>query len=405
MNALRRFRYRAIAANGALRCGELAATSAADLTQRLRQLDLELISARPALALLRQPPLPRRELIHFCLQLEEMLRAGLPLVDGLRALAASAVAPRLAELFAGLAAAIENGRSLSGALAMHPAAFDRLFVSLVASGESAGELPEVLRRLGDDLKWRDELAAKARQITTYPLFAGGVILLVCAFLFIQVVPQLRSFVAGMGQTPPPSAQLLFFCADALAANWRLLLLGSAALGALFLLWRRYDSAAARRCDALKLRLPLAGPLFVKLALAQFAATLGLLYRAGVPLVEALATAQDCVANRAMRASLVRIGQAISDGRPLAGAFAADAAAGWLFPPLFIRMLQLGEQTGSLERSLAGVSYFYCRDAQESLERAQALTGPLLTVLLGLLLAWVMLAMLGPVYALIGEVAL
>ncbi|MBW7901604.1 MAG: type II secretion system F family protein [Rhodocyclaceae bacterium] len=396
------FRYRAVAADGRMRRGRLAAASAAELELRLGRMQLDLVAAAPVRTRWlpgRARSLPRRELIHFCGQLEQVLRAGLPIVDGLRALRDGGAPPRLRELLAGIAAAIEGGQSLSGALAAHPAAFDSVFVGLVRTGETAGRLPEILARLAEALKWRDELAAQARRIAAYPLLVGGAVLAAAVFLMTHVAPQLRAFTAGMGQTPPPSAQALFLVADGLAAHWPALLAAVAAAGAAARLWLRVDPAATRTVDRLKLRLPLVGDILAKLALARFAGGLALLYAAGVPIVEALATVRETVGNRAIEDGLDRVEQAIADGRCLSQAFAGED----VFPPLVIRMLRVGEDTGGLDRALTGVCYFYERDVREAVERAQALAEPALTLFLGLLLGWIMLAVLGPVYDLVGGI--
>lgn len=397
------FRYRAIAADGRLRRGRLAAASAAELERLLRGMQLDLVAAAPARRLplpVRTRRLPRRELILFCDQLEQVLHAGLPILDGLSALRDGGVPPRLHELLAGIAAAISGGQSLSDALAAHPEAFDPLFVGLVRSGESVGRLPEVLARLAETLRWQDELAADARRAAAYPLFVGGVVLVAAVFLMTHVAPQLRAFTAGMGHQPSAAAQALFMLADGLAAHWPQLLAGTLAAGCALPLWRQLDPTAAARIDRLKLSLPLVGGILGRLAVARLAGGLALLYAAGVPIVEALGTVRETAGNRAVEDALDRVGRAIADGQRLSQAFAGEA----LFPPLLVRMLRIGEDTGGLDRALAGVRYFCERDVRAALGRMQALTEPVLTLILGLFLGWIMLAVLGPVYDLIGGVA-
>ncbi len=402
---MKRFRYRAIGADGKMQRGSLLAASATDLERRLQRMELDLVTATPAGEGLPFPRiaggLPRRELIHLCFQLEQALRAGIPIVDSLGGLRDGAGQPRTRRLLAGLVAAIEGGQTLSESLAAHPAIFDRLFVSLVRTGEAAGRLPEVLASLAGALKWRDELAAHARRIAAYPLLVGGIVLAAATFLMVHVVPQLRTFIAGSGSAPPPSADLLFLVADTLAAYWQALLAAALAAALAALLWLRLAPTAANSADRLKLRLPLIGSLLHKIALSRLASSLALLYAAGVPIVEAIRTAGETTGNRSIEEALLRIEQAIGDGRGLSQAFAGEQ----LFPPLVIRMLHTGESTGGLEQALTSICYFYDRDTREAVEQMQALVEPTLTVVLGLLLGWIMLAVLGPVYDIVGRIGL
>lgn len=402
---MKHFSYRAIGTDGRMQRGRLLAASAADLELRLQRMELDLVTATPAGEGLPFPRieggLPRRELIHLCFQLEQALRAGIPIVDSLGGLRDGAGQPRIRRLLAGVVAAIEGGQTLSEALAAHPAVFDRLFVSLVRTGEAAGRLPEVLASLAETLKWRDELAAHARRIAAYPLLVGGIVLAAAVFLMLHVVPQLRTFIAGSGSTPSLPADLLFLIADALAAYWQAPLAAALAAVLAALLWLRLAPTAASRADRLKLRLPLIGGLLHKIALSRLASSLALLYAAGVPIVEAIRTAGETTGNRSIEEALLRIEQAIVEGCGLSQAFAGEK----LFPPLVIRMLHTGESTGGLEQALISICYFYDRDTREAVGRMQALVEPTLTVALGLLLGWIMLAVLGPVYDIVGRIGL
>jgi len=143
----------------------------------------------------------------------------------------------------------------------------------------------------------------------------------------------------------------------------------------------------------QLALPVVGPVLKKMSLARFAETLALLYRTGVPLMEGLVHCQDVCSNQVLRQALSRARERVLAGSSLADSFAAES----VFPALLVRMLRMGESTGALDVSLSKVSYFYRRDIHESVGKAQALVEPVLTVILGLLLGWIMLAVLSPLY--------
>jgi len=214
-----------------------------------------------------------------------------------------------------------------------------------------------------------------------------------------MVPQLKMFVKNMGQTLPPQTQLLFFVSDLLVAYWWafLLLPIISVIGLITTL--RSNPLARLRFDAVKLRLPVLGPILNKIILSRFANTFAMLYAAGIPILESIRTTQDIVGNRVIRKALRRVEQSIREGQNVANAF-HDAG---LFPPLVVRMLRVGENTGGLDKALLNVSYFYNRDVKESVEKAQTLIEPILTVFMGMLLGWIMLSVLGPIYDVIGKI--
>ncbi|MDR1709551.1 MAG: type II secretion system F family protein [Candidatus Accumulibacter sp.] len=393
--------YRAIDSDGRAVTGRLDALNAADLEARLRHMELDLIDGVPVSerGRLSSGRLPRRELIHFCFHLEHLVKAGVPILDGLSDLRDSLGAPRFREVVAGLVEGIEGGQTLSQAMEAHPRVFGKVFVSLVRAGETSGRLPEVLRNLTESLKWEDELAAQTKKLAVYPAFVGAVMLAAAVVLMLYLVPQLRLFVRNMGQALPPQTRALFFVSDLLTHYWAAALaLPAVALIAGKLLLDA-NPLARLRFDALKLRLPFVGEILRKIVLARFVNTFALLYASGIPIIEAVRTTQNVVGNLAVQRALEDVERQIGEGRNLTAAF---QRAG-LFPPLVLRMLRVGEATGALDEALANVGYFYNRDVRESVGRVQQMIEPALTLLLGLLLGWIMLSVLGPIYDVIGRV--
>jgi type IV pilus assembly protein PilC len=382
--------------------GRIDALNVVDLEMRLRRMELDLISGEP-FSERRMPGatgVPRREVIHFCFHLEQLVRAGVPIIEGLCDLRDSVEHPRFREVVAGLVESIEGGQKLSQAMDGQSKVFDRVFVSLIRAGETSGQLPEVLRSLCESLKWQDELAAQAKKLVLYPAFVATIVLGASFFLMIYMVPQLKLFVKNMGQALPPATRLLFFVSDTLVAYWYVaLLLPPLAIVAATWVLRR-NASARLRFDAAKLRFPLIGSIARKIILARFANTFALLYASGIPILDSIRTTQNVVGNRSVRRGLERVEQLIIEGQNVTAAF---HSAGF-FPPLVIRMLRVGESTGALDVALTNVSYFYNRDVKESVERVQQLIEPMLTVILGCLLGWIMLSVLGPVYDVISKIA-
>lgn len=393
------YRYLALDRYGQLVRGDDLADDLEALAALLRERQLELVRARALRRHFRRRP-TRRDLMHFCFQLEQLSTAGVPLLDGLRDLRDDPSETRLHELLAGIVRGIEGGQLLSHALARRPEAFPPLLTGLIAAGEHSGRLPEILRAIGDKLRWDDELAAQTGKALLYPGIVLVVVGSVTVFLLFSVVPQLQAFVAQSGTPPDFASRSLFFVSAALREHWPVLAGLLATAIAVVPLALRHPAVQDRADDILG-RLPVIGRIRRDIDLSRFAATFGLLYGAGIPVLDALERTGATLAGRRLRRALAAASQSIHGGRSIADACAASG----LFPPLPIRMLRIGEHTGQLENVLGQLAYLYQRDAREALTRLQALLEPALTVLLGLLLGWIMLAVLGPIYDIVGRVRL
>ena len=394
------YTYKAVAADGRKVQGRIDAITLADLEMRLKRMELDLIGGQPiSNRRLFGGGVARRELIHFCFHLELLVRAGVPLLDGLADLRDSLENPRFREVVASLIEAIAGGKKLSQAMDGQSKVFDKVFVSLIRAGETTGRLPEVLRSLTESIKWEDELAAQTKRLTIYPAFVGTIVLGATLFLMIYMVPQLKQFVKNMGQALPLQTQALFFVSDLLQTYWYVAVLLPLALFAAIKLLLQRNPLARVRFDAVKLGMPFAGEILRKIILSRFANTFALLYASGIPIIESIRTTQEVVGNRVVRQGLERVEQLIIEGQNVTAAFHRIG----FFPPLVIRMLRVGESTGALDTALANISYFYNRDVKESVERVQQLIEPMLTVILGCLLGWIMLSVLGPVYDVISKI--
>lgn len=215
---------------------------------------------------------------------------------------------------------------------------------------------------------------------------------------VYLVPQLKIFVKSMGHVLPLQTQILFFISDLMVAYWYLLLLLLALIGVGLRILLYSNPLARFRFDVLKLGLPLFGDIQRKIVLSRFANTFALLYASGIPILESIRTTQDIVGNLVIRQGLERVEQLIGEGQNVTAAFRSIG----FFPPLVIRMLRVGESTGALDAALLNVSYFYNRDVRESVQKLQQVIEPLLTLVMGSLLGWIMLSVLGPVYDVISK---
>lgn len=398
---MKNFSYRALSADGQVLHGHAAAVDVADLEQRLTQRQLELLSVGPSLPWQRGSAPPRRELINFCFHLEQFLQAGVPILEALADLenATSHVAFR--NTLHAVRSDIEGGATLSAALERHPQSFEPVFCSLVRAGEHAGELPTVLRELAASLKRDDEFAAFTRRIAIYPAIVATIILIAIAVALLHVVPELAKLFQLAGRPLPLQTRVLIGLSDLLRQSGLFLLLGGivGSLAVHHALSVRPD--LRRRRDALLLELPILGAVRRKLILARFTDLFGLMYRAGIPIVEALRIAASTLGNLPLQEGLHFAAQRIEQGRSLSESFHDSS----VFPNLVTRMLRIGERTGALDQALANVSYFYERDVREAIARLQTSIEPMLTIVLGAFLVAVMSAVLLPIYDIVTELKL
>jgi type IV pilus assembly protein PilC len=396
------FEYKAVDRTGRVARGKLDAANEVDLELRLKKMGLDLITTRllrshtPTLA---SGSITRQDLITFCFDLEQISRAGIPIVDGLRDLREGMDNPRFREVLTSVLEDIEGGKTLSQALAGFPKVFNTVFISLIRAGELSGTLTEVFENLGATLKWQDELVSQTRRLLAYPSLVLVVVLGVMMFLLLYLVPQVTSLLKTMGLQLPIQTRALIWISGFVASWWPLLLVlpVAAAAGIGFML--RTSPRGRYLFDYAILHLPIVGEILQKIILARFANFFALMYRSGITILDAVRTSEEIVANRFVADGIQRAGQQINAGESLSNAFQNLG----MFPPLVIRMLRVGETTGALDSALLNVTYFYNRDVRDSVDKALKLLEPTLTLLLGGMLALILFSVLTPIYDIIGKI--
>jgi len=395
------YSYKAINNLGRGSKGMQDAANLIDLELHLKRSGLDLISARlvESHASFGMKRIRRPDLITFFFNLEQLTRAGVPLLECLADLRDSMEEPVFREIIANLVKSIEGGKTLSQAMALHPNAFDKIFVSLTHAGEESGRLVEVFKHLTDSIKWQDEMATQTKNMMIYPLFVGSVVLGITFFLMIYLVPQLVGFIKGMGMEIPLQTRLLLATSGIFVNYWYIL------LSLPVLLFGAYKAALLLRpglqyhVDKLKLHVWPTGPILRKIILARFANTFAMMYSSGITILDCLANSRDLVNNQVIARSMEQVIREIEAGKNLTQSFQHTG----IFPALVIRMLKVGEATGQLDLALLNVSYFYDRDVKDSIKKVQVMIEPTMTIILGVLLGWVMLSVLGPIYDIIGRV--
>ncbi len=391
------FAYKAIDTRGKTMLGQIEAINLVDLELRLKRMGLDLVRGGPTRhggSLLRSGEIKRAELINFCFHMEQLIAAGVPLVESLIDLRDSIENARFREVMSGVIESIQGGviesiqgcLRLSQSLAQYPQIFNPVFTSLIRAGEDTGKLAEVLKSLVENLKWEDELAEHLKKLILYPAFVGSIVILVTFFLMIYLVPQMVAFIRNMGQQIPLQTRVLIEVSAFFVGYWWALL----AVPAIVFVGVKL---------AARLALPVAGEILRKIILSRFASIFALMYSSGITILDAIRNSEEITGNMVIQEGLRLAGQQIGEGKNVTAAFQEVG----LFPPLVVRMLRVGEATGALDKALLNVSYFYNREVREAIGKIQVIIEPALTVVLGVILGWVMLSVLGPIYDVISKI--
>jgi type IV pilus assembly protein PilC len=396
------FIYKAVDKLGRPARGKLDASNEVDLELRLKRMGLDLITfrairgGRTALA---ARSITRRDLITFCFDLEQITKSGIPLIEGLRDLRESTDNPRFREILSSVVEDIEGGKMLSQGLAAFPQDFGAVFVSLVKAGEQSGRMTEVFESLGNALKWQDELVSQTRRLLIYPTMVLIVVFGVIMFLLLYLVPQVVTLLKSLGMQLPLQTRVLIAVSGFAAQYWYIVITFPFIAAGILTYIVRTSPKGLYYFDYVKLHMPVIGPILQKIIMARFANFFALMYQSGITILDAIKTSEEIVGNRVIAEGLQRAGQQINAGESMSETFHNLG----LFPPLVIRMMRVGENTGALDTALLNISYFYSRDVREAVDKALKLLEPTMTLVLGLILALILYSVLTPIYEIIGKI--
>lgn len=336
----------------------------------------------------------QRDLLALTQQLATLFEAGLPLDRALSILEELAPSARVKTIVADLLRSVRGGSSLSEALAKyHPRPFSRLYINMVRAGEKGGVLEVSLRRLAEFLEARAAFNEAVVSALAYPLVITTVGAAAIVFLMTFVIPRFAIIFADLGQAIPLPTQILLWVSGAMATYWWV---GVIVIMAGMIAWRMWTGNPQGRLqwDQTILGLPLFGVLAMKVETARFARTLGTMLKSGVPVLGALAVVGDMMSNQAVGASVSRL----SDGVKRGGTIAAGMQEHGSFPALAIHMVRVGEETGRLEEMLLKVAETFETDVRTELKRVLGLLEPAIIVCMGVLVAFIVVAMLLAIFS-------
>ncbi|MCA9755813.1 MAG: type II secretion system F family protein [Candidatus Eisenbacteria bacterium] len=392
--------YRARGEDGRLHTGRVDSARLAALRDDFRARGIYLVGARTVGAghFVRRT-VSRRDLIFVAYHLQTVIRAGVPLMTGLEDLAAQTDNRYLKWVIEDLIDSVESGSTLSQAMARHPRAFPDEFVQMTMAGEISGRLPESFDRLVHLLEWYDELRGQIRHLVSYPIMVLIALLGLITLLLAFVIPRFSGILASLRVELPLPTRVLMAASAFLLQNWALILAFSAALVVVAFLMQR-KARVRTAIDEWSLRVPLYGNLRLSLISSQVSHFLGAFIDAGVPIAEGLDSIVRLTGNFHARRIMDRIRKRVLEGDSLSNAFReAD-----LFPHLVLRMISIGEESGTLPDSLRRVGDYYDRDIPRRVKTVMGIATPVLTVVLASILCFVVLAVLLPIYRMYGALS-
>jgi type IV pilus assembly protein PilC len=337
-------------------------------------------------------PVKIKDLAIFTQQLAALVEAGIPLIDAMHLLEEQVSNPSIRKALAVIRKDLFGGISLSEALTRHPRIFNPLFINLVQAGELSGSLDTMLVRLASMIEASAELERKVKGALTYPGLLAATLSVVIMVIMIYVVPGFQGIYAKTGSALPLPTQVLLGISDVIRSTYVGLLVGAAGLYAAYQVYRRSE-AGRPVVDSLWLRVPLFGRLILEQQANTFARAFGTVYGAGVPIVPALESCRKLITNWAIGHQIDLALDGVRLGRPLTAGLSNSER----FPKILAQMMAIGESSGRLEEMCQKAVAFSDKELNHRIQQMTAMLEPLLTIVMGLIVAGIALALYLPMF--------
>jgi type IV pilus assembly protein PilC len=397
------FQYKVRDRAGNVTTGSLVADSEALVLARLREQGLTPLDVKREKRGIGQiefggKKVKLKQIAVFSRQFATMVNSGLPILRALAILSEQTENKELARVLSAARMDVEQGSSLSGALAKHEHVFNDLYVSMVRAGETGGSLDSTLIRLAEMIENEVRLRGKIKSAMTYPVAVVVLVLLIMSAMLLFVVPQFESIYASMDAALPLPTRSLLFMSDIFKTYW-FIVVGLAVLGRF--LFRRWKKTPQGRemVDSLKLRAPVFGSLFHRTALSRFSSTLAMLLRSGVPILQALEIVSETVNNKVIGKAITDVQLSVRDGESIAKPLTKHA----VFPPMVVQMISVGEETGQVDTMLEKVAQFYEQEVEAAVDALTSLIEPILIALIGGCVGAAVVALYLPMFQIIEKI--
>lgn len=344
------------------------------------------------------PKVKQSDIVIFTRQMSTLIDSGLPLIQGLDALARQQENPKFAAILTQIKTDVETGSTFAEALKKYPNLFDRLYTNMVAAGEMGGVLDSVMARLAAYMEKAQRLKRKVKGAMTYPAIVLGISIAVLSIILIFVIPVFEKMFKEFGHALPAPTQMVIDVSNFVKSYILLILILLA--GLVFLFKRFYQTEKGRtQVDRLLLRAPVFGPLLRKVAVAKLTRTLGTLIVSGVPIIEALNVAAGTAGNKIVENAILKVKSSVTEGKTIAQPLEESG----IFPAMVVQMIAVGETSGALDKMLTKVADFYDEEVDTAVDALTSMIEPLMIVFLGGTIGTIIIAMYLPIFKMAGAV--
>jgi type IV pilus assembly protein PilC len=344
-----------------------------------------------------KPRASRQELVIFTRQLSTMIGAGLALLESLEVLGDQAENKGMKAMCERLVAEVRGGSDLSAAMEQCPKVFDSLYVSMVRAGEVSGQMDIILARLADYQESSENLRREIKAAMAYPCISMVLVLGITAFLMLGVVPGFRQVFDSLDTKLPTITLVVLETAEYMKGNWPICF-GGFILGGFALMMFKKTERGTWLWDAFSLRAPVFGPLVRKIALARFSRTFATLIRSGVPIMGTLDIVAQTSGNKLVEKAVLDSRDSVRSGSLLSEPLARSP----VFPPMVVRMIAIGERTGSLEVLLEKIAEFYDAQVKAAVKSLTSMIEPILITVMGVIVGGVVMSVFLPILDIVGK---
>lgn len=404
VDAMAQFKYTARNMSGQKLAGTVKADSRREAISKLKDRGVRVLHIEdiPETALNKDiyigNPVKLKDFVIFLRQFSTLLKAGVTIVDSTRILSMQTESKALRKALANVLEDLNQGIPLSECATKHKRIFPPMFINLVKAGEASGALDDTLERLGDHFEKQHETKQKIQSALAYPIVVGIIAIGVVIFLLNNVVPTFADMFADFGGELPAITQFVLAASDWIQTKWWIILL-TVIIISIFLVVLKKNDSTKYYVDYAILRIPIFGKLVQKALLARMTSTLSSLFASSVPILEAVSIVEKVVENevfaRVLRESRKALEQGISLTVPM--------KTHWVFPPLVVQMISIGEKTGALDAMLAKVAGFYELEVNTATDQIKSLIEPLMIVVLAAIVGTIVLSIMVPMFSIFGQI--
>jgi len=390
------YTYKSVNDKGQYYRGKVMAENTAELSSLLKSAGYQLISyksVRKKSGSSAFKSIKSKELITIFVHLEQLEKAGVSILDSIIDLKETADSKKIKDLMSEIYESIKNGSLFSESLAKHPEIFNKVYVGLIAAGEKTGNLSFSFTSIIEDLKWNMEMKRRVKKASIGPLFGIVMMFAVVGIMTGVVVPKVTGFLKVQDIALPPQTIALIAFSDFFENHWKLIIFFLPSIF-FFIKMLSLSEEFSIKIDDFKLKIPIIGQILNKIDAAKFCQFFSITFRSGLGVLECLESSSTVIKNKAIRRSIQIVKQQVSDGQSLAKSIAYTG----YFPNMVMRMFKIGEDSGNMESALQNIKFFYDREVNDSIDRLIGLIQPTLTFIMGGMIAWIALAVFGPIYA-------